>query len=580
MFNKRLLTLVEDSKKYIALNVFFQWLALLCNVYIIFALGTILEHTLLRSISKTILLHHGLGVLIAITLRFGLFVASSKMSYLSSKDVKVILREKIYQKILQLGNKYQETINTSEVIQVAVEGVDQLEIYFGRYLPQFFYSLLAPFTLFVILSFNDFTSAFILFLCVPLIPISIIVIQKIAKKLLQKYWGSYTALGDSFLENLQGLTTLKIYKADKMKQEEMNVQAENFRKITMKVLIMQLNSITIMDIVAYGGAALGIIMAITQYQNGNTNFLACFMLILLSAEYFIPLRLLGSYFHIAMNGMAASNRIFALLDLETKEKGTIEIDTSNIDIQIENLSFGYDDDKTILHNISMSTRNTNCIAIAGESGCGKSTIASLLMGRYQQYTGTIEIDDINMQDILEESHMKTITLVNHNSQLFKGSVKDNLLMANRNASDSELWKVLEMVGLSSFIKEANGLDTLLNESGSNLSGGQKQRLGLARAILHDSNIYIFDEATSNIDVESENKIMEVISQLSKTKKVIIISHRLANIINSDLIYVMDRGVIVEQGTHQKLLENNGTYANMYLTQQSLESIHERSQKHA
>ena len=492
------------------------------------------------------------------------------MGYLSSKAVKKTLREMIYKKLLKLGNAYKEKAQTSEVVQVAVEGVDQLETYFGAYLPQFFYAMLAPITLFIILSFVNFPSAMVLLVCVPMIPVAIAAVQTWAKKLLSKYWGQYTALGDTFLENLQGLVTLKIYQADDFKNEEMNRESEKFRKITMKVLTMQLNSITIMDLIAYGGAALGVIMAVTQFRNANVSLEGCLLIILLSADFFIPMRQLGSFFHIAMNGMAASDKIFRILDLpEEAVKG--EIISSNASTVCKNLKFAYEEEREILHGVNMDFPKGSFTSIVGESGCGKSTIASILMGRNKGYTGSVTIDSKELSEVSEESIMQNLTYISHQSYLFKGTVRDNLLMGNWDATEEEMWKVLERVNLAGFLREEKGLDTMLSERASNLSGGQCQRLALARALLHDSQIYIFDEATSNIDVESENDIMAEIYHLAKTKTIILISHRLANVTCSDNIYVMDNGNVAESGNHDALLNNGGTYAKLWNAQQSLEN---------
>ena len=454
-------------------------------------------------------------------------------------------------------------------MQVAVEGVDQLETYFGSYLPQFFYAMLAPLTLFVVLCFVNVPSAVVLLVCVPLIPITIVIIQKWAKKLLSRYWDQYSELGDTFLENLQGLTTSKIYQADEFKHQEMNEQSERFRKITMKVLTMQLNSITIMDIVAYGGAALGVILAVTQYRSTNVDLSGCLLIILLAADFFLPMRMLGSYFHIAMNGMAASEKIFRLLDLKVDDVGgkVIENDYS---IKVEHLNFSYDVNREILHDVSMSFPMGSFTAIVGESGCGKSTLAGILVGRNKGYFGDVSVGGVSLKEVGEASLMDTITYISHASYIFKGSVRDNLLLANPKCDEQTLWKVLERVNLASFLKEENGLDTLLNEKGSNLSGGQCQRLALARALLHDSRVYIFDEATSNIDVESENDIMKEIHNLAKTKTVILISHRLANVEKADNIYVLDKGSVVEYGKHEDLLKKNGVYKNLWTSQQELE----------
>lgn len=452
---------------------------------------------------------------------------------------------------------------------MAVEGVEQLETYFGAYMPQFFYAMLAPLTLFIVLCLVNVPSAVVLLICVPLIPIAIAAVQTWAKKLLSKYWGQYTALGDTFLENLQGLTTLKIYQSDAYKNEEMNQEAEKFRKITMKVLTMQLNSITIMDFIAYGGAALGMILAVTQFQSGHVDLQGCLLIILLSADFFIPMRQLGSFFHIAMNGMAASDKIFALLDLPEPDQAKKDCPREG-DLVCENVCFSYDGERQILTDINLMIAKKGLTAIAGESGCGKSTIASILMGRSKKYKGSIKIGDTELSDISEESLLKHITYVSHQSYLFKGTVRENLLMGDPKATDDKLWEVLEHVNLATFLRTENGLDTVVLEKGSNFSGGQCQRLALARALLHDSPVYIFDEATSNIDVESENDIIAEMLRMAQTRSVLVISHRLANITKANQIYVMEKGMICESGTQDELLAKKGVYKKLWETQQSLE----------
>lgn len=438
MINKRLIGAVPESKKYIAGNVALQWCSLCANIAMMSAVTTLLAALFAGSMTQSKIVTTAVIALAAVAVRYGCTVGASRMGYLSSKAVKKTLRGAIYDKLLCLGASYSEQVKTSEVVQVAVEGVDQLETYFGAYLPQFFYAMLAPLTLFVVLCFVSVPAAVVLLVCVPLIPVAIAAVQTWAKKLLSKYWGQYTALGDTFLENLQGLTTLKIYQADAFKNDEMNVEAEKFRKITMKVLTMQLNSITIMDLIAYGGAEL--------------------------------------------------------------------------------------------------------------------------------------------RDIEEASLMRRITYVSHQSYLFKGTVRDNLLMGKPGASDDELWSALTQVNLADFLRGEAGLDTLLSERGENLSGGQRQRLALARALLHDSPVYIFDEATSNIDVESENDIMSQIHALAGRKTVLLISHRLANVTASDEIYVLERGNIVQHGTHEALLKQGGAYAALWSAQQALEHYGEEAAK--
>lgn len=569
MIDKRLIRMVPESKKYVAGNVLMQWISLAANVVLMMSITRFFASLYAKNVTGKDFAVFAVIAVMAVTVRFFCAIGASRMGFLSSKKVKKTLREAIYTKLLKLGAAYKEQIRTSEIVQMAVEGVDQLETYFGAYLPQFFYAMLAPLTLFLVLLRVNVPSAVVLFVCVPLIPAAIAAVQTWAKKLLSKYWGQYTALGDTFLENLQGLTTLKIYQADAFKNKEMNEESEKFRKITMKVLTMQLNSITIMDIIAYGGAALGVFFSVTQYQNGGVDLAGALLVILLSADFFIPMRQLGSFFHIAMNGMAASDKIFRFLELPEAPKKAAEF-PKNAEIVCENLRFSYEADREILKGIDLRIPRETFVAIAGESGCGKSTVASILMGRNRGYKGTIRIGDIELSDIAESSLMQNITYISHNSYLFQGTIRENLLMGNPNATEDEMWAVLEQTNLAAFLRSEEGLDTKLAEKASNLSGGQCQRLALARALLHDSPVYIFDEATSNIDVESENDIMEQILLLAKKKSVLLISHRLANITKADIIYAMEQGEVKECGTHEELLRKNGLYQKMWTTQQRLE----------
>ena len=593
MIKKRLIGTVHESKKYIIGNVAAQWCSLAANIAMMTAVTGLLASLFHKTADKDSGFLTAAIAAAAVMIRFICTILSSRMGYLSSKSVKKTLREAIYGKLLRLGASYKEQVNTSEVVQVAVEGVEQLETYFGAYLPQFFYAMLAPLTLFAYLCFVNVPSAVVLLVCVPLIPIAIAAVQTWAKKLLAKYWGQYTALGDTFLENLQGLTTLKIYQSDGFKNEEMNREAEKFRKITMKVLIMQLNSITLMDLIAYGGAALGVIMAATQFRAGDVTLSGCLLIILISADFFIPMRQLGSFFHVAMNGMAASDKIFRLLDLP-EPAGKTGGFPEDYGIVCDNLRFSYgenssdeeissdkgnssgpgspsDKGREILRGIRMEFPKGGFVSIVGESGCGKSTVAAVLMGRNQGYRGSVKIGDKELSDIREAELMENITYISHQSYLFKGTVRENLLMGKPDASDRELWAVLERANLAGFLKSEGGLDTLLMENASNFSGGQRQRLALARALLHDSPVYIFDEATSNIDAESENDIMREIHGLAGQKTVILISHRLANVTASDNIYVMDAGNVAESGSHEELLAGDGIYAKLWNTQQSLEN---------
>lgn len=572
MIHKRLISTVSNTRKYIAANVAVQWVSLWTNIMLIQIVTWFLGELFYGKAEKRTFLIVAVHALGAVLVRMVCFVISSRMSFLSSKSVKQILREKIYEKLLNLGVSYKENVRSSEVVQVAVEGVDQLETYFGSYLPQFFYAVLAPVTLFLVLLPISWISTVVLLCCVPLIPISIAAVQTWAKKLLAKYWGQYTALGDTFLENLQGLTTLKIYQADERRQEEMNQEAENFRKITMKVLTMQLNSITIMDLVAYGGAALGGILAVRQFLTEEILLSECLFIILLAADFFLPMRLLGSFFHIAMNGMAASDKIFKLLDLPEPVKGTRAVSKEN-GLCSRDLTFAYEKERPVLKQVSLCVEAGTFTAIVGESGCGKSTLASVFMGKNQNYEGEVLLggnDGIPLSEIAEESLMKQITYVGHAGYLFKGTIRENLLLAKPNGTDEEFWEVLEKMKLADFLRSEQGLDTMLAEKGSNFSGGQCQRLVMARALLHDSPIYIFDEATSNIDAESENDMMEQIYRMKGKKTVLLISHRLANVTAADKIYVLEQGKVTEQGNHEELIAQNGVYAKLWNTQQELE----------
>ena len=567
--NKRLIDFVPESKKYIAGNVALQWVSLLANIGMMTAITQLLAPLFEGTADGAQLAGTAILAALAVAVRFACTTGASRMGFLSSRTVKKALREAIYQKLLRLGASYNEQVKTSEVVQVAVEGVDQLETYFGAYLPQFFYAMLAPLTLFAVLCFVNVPAAVVLLICVPLIPVAIAAVQTWAKKLLSKYWGQYTALGDTFLENLQGLTTLKIYQADAARNDEMNEQAEKFRKITMKVLTMQLNSITIMDLIAYGGAALGVILSAMQFRTGNVTLSGALLIVVLAADFFIPMRQLGSFFHIAMNGMAASDKIFRLLDLPEPDKKPLSCPDGGLNCR--DLRFSYESDREILHGINLSFPKGSFTSLVGESGCGKSTIASILMGRSRGYSGSVTIGGAELREISEESLMRHITYVSHQSYLFKGTVRSNLLMGKPDASDEQLWSVVKQVNLADFLRSENGLDTLVAEKGGNFSVGQCQRLALARALLHDSPVYIFDEATSNIDVESENDIMAQIHALAGRKTVILISHRLANVTLSDRIYVLDHGSVVESGTHRELLTQNGLYASLRNAQQALEN---------
>lgn len=571
MIKTRLIEQVPSSKKYIALTVLAQWLKTVANIVMIFILSNLLAQILDgKAFDFKGLLPYLVAIAAVMLVRYLCGYASSQTSFFASSEVKKVLRQKMYKKLTRMGASYSEKVSTSEVLQVFVEGVDQLELYFGKYLPQFFFAMLAPITLFAVLVFVSWKASVVLLICVPLIPLSIVAVQKIAKRLLSKYWGVYTNLGDTFLENIQGLTTLKVYQADERKNVEMNKKAEEFRRITMKVLTMQLNSVSVMDIVAYAGSAIGVVIAIVQVKNGTITLPQAFLIIMLAADFFLPLRLLGSFFHVAMNGMAASDKLFKLLDTKEDEHGAEIPENLDGDIEIKDLSFSYDGEKTVLNDISVTFKKHELISIVGESGCGKSTLASLLCGTTKGYIGSITIGGVEIKDIDEKTLMNNITAVNFNSYIFAGTVKENLLIADSNANDEKMIEALKMVNLWSFLSEQDGLDTKLNQQGSNFSGGQRQRLAIARALLHNTPIYVFDEVTSNIDAESENDIMTVIHNMAKIKTVILISHRLENVVGSDRILLLDKGKIEESGTHSELMSLNKKYKLMYSTQAELE----------
>ena len=572
MIKTRLVGLLSHAKKHIVYTILWQWIALLSQVAAVFSIAGLLERVLYQNVTGKALEQTILTLLVVVLIRFLCERMGARSSYLACVDVKRILREKIYEKMLKLGASYSEQVSSSEVVQVSTEGVEQLETYFGKYLPQLFYSLIAPVTLFIILCRVSMKASVILLVCVPLIPISIVVVQKIAKKLLNKYWSIYTGLGDSFLENLQGLTTLKIYQADQQKADEMDVESQNFRKITMKVLTMQLNSTSVMDIVAYGGAAIGMAVAVSEFLKGNIPISGTLCIVLLASEFFLPLRLLGSFFHIAMNGMAASDKIFKILDLPEPQAGEKTLPDGALDVTLKDVHFSYEEDREILKGINLNLPAGSFVSLVGESGCGKSTIAGILAAKNRGYKGEITIGDVALSEVNETDLMKHVVLVRHNSYLFKGTVEENLQMAKPDATKEEMEAVLRKVNLLGFLQTQEGLQTQLLEKASNLSGGQCQRLVIARALLRtESAVYIFDEAASNIDVESEELIMSVIHELAKTKTVLLISHRLANVVKSDKIYFLKDGEIKESGKHEELMRQNGAYRHLYESQMALEN---------
>lgn len=578
MMSKRLMSLNKQSKKYVYLTVLMNTISIICNILIILFIGGVLDRLINKDLNLN-LFSNLIYILALISIRFICNYKSSDFSFKSSATVRKELRHSIYEKLLEIGVRYSEVISTSSIIQVAVDGVEALEIYFGRYLPQLFYSLIAPIILFFVVSTISIKAALVFIISVPLIPLSIIAVMKIAKKLLSKYWNIYTNLGDSFLENLQGLTTLKIFDLDEEKNEEMNKEAENFRKITMKVLLMQLNSITIMDLVAFLGSSFGIIVAFSEFKVGAITPGEMVIVILLSAEFFIPLRLLGSYFHIAMNGIAASDKIFNLLDYKVEKTRPLKKEEKralkNIDIDLNSVTFSYDSKRYVLKNINMEIKKGTMVALVGESGSGKSTITNLLMGFNKVNSGVITLNGIDINYIPFEILKEKIAFISHNSYIFNSTIEENIRFGKESASKKEIDNALKLSNLYDFVYSLkDGLKTKVGENGNLLSGGQKQRLALARMILKDPEIYIFDEATSNIDITSEEKIWQSIYSLAKEKTVIVISHRLQNVKDADTIYVLNKGKLIEKGNHSSLIKEKGKYYNLLKEQYDLEKVYE------
>jgi ABC-type transport system involved in cytochrome bd biosynthesis fused ATPase/permease subunit len=569
MMDKRLLALVPEAMRHVILAVAWKWAGLLSNICLVWGVASVLAAAL-----EGTAVPYGMAAILIAVACVGKAIsvwAQERESFAASQDVKRKLRRAILEKLLRLGPAYDRQVSTAEVVQLSVEGCEQLETYFGQYLPQLFYSVLAPVTLFVVIAPMDLAAAIVLLVFVPLIPLTIVAVQKIAKRILSAYWDQYTELGDSFLENLEGLTTLKIYGADGARHEAMNKEAEHFRIVTMKVLSMQLNSIIVMDIVALGGAAAGIWVALSALAAGTITIFQALAIVLLSADFFLPMRQLGSFFHVAMNGIAASGKIFRLLEFPEPEKKEGIPAKGSVPV-LEDVSFSYDREREVLHDISLTVASTGVTAIVGLSGSGKSTISALMGGRLTGYRGHIRYGALELADADSAALAEHVTTVGVGAYLFAGTVRENLAMAKPEATDEEMWEALQAASLDGFLRTQEGLETKLTQDGQNLSGGQRQRLAFARAYLHGSDLYIFDEATSNIDAESESVLLSSIYGLAETHPVVMIAHRLANVVDAEKIYVMDQGRVVESGTHEELLAKDGTYARMWASQQELEAF--------
>ncbi|MBF1096126.1 MAG: ABC transporter ATP-binding protein/permease [Solobacterium sp.] len=507
-------------------------------------------------------------VIIAMAIRYVTSRSIGDLKDTLGRNVKKDLRQKIYDKIIKLGVRTTDNMSMAGLTQLSMEGVEQLDLYYSAYIPQFFYAMIAPIILFIVTVRINWAVALVLLACVPLIPMSIIAVSRYAKKIFAKYWGKYTSMGDSFLDSVQGLKELKIFQADAAQNIKMNETSEEFRKITMKVLVMQLASTTIMDMVAYGGAGLGIALTIHAVVNGSLSAYAALFLILVAVDFFLPLRAFGSAFHIAMNGASAGNKILSLLAQPDPVWGNETV--ASTEITVKDVTFSYDGKRDVLKHASMNFGSTGMCAIVGESGSGKSTVVNLLLGAYHPQQGSILVGNKPLETLSRESYYSHISVVSYNTYIFNETIRQNFMLAKDNVTDEEIYSALKKVNLYDFIIDNGGLDKVITEDAANISGGQKQRLALAINLVANKDVYIFDEATSNIDIESEAIIMNNIKELSKEKSVIVISHRLANIIAADTIYYIEDGEVKENGTHNELMNMHEGYAKLYTTQKKLE----------
>lgn len=571
MIDKNLLRLLGDNKKYIFYTVGLMVLGLFANVGITASICWAINlaiHYDEYSGGATIFLWPAVCAVICIIVRYTASRLVGDLKDTLGRKAKKDLRERVYNKIVKLGVRSTDGMSMAGLTQVSMEGVEQLDLYYSSYIPQFFYAMLAPFILFGITVWIEWRVAVVLLCCVPLIPVSIIAVSKYAKKIFAKYWGKYTSMGDSFLDSVQGLKELKIFKADEAQHTKMNETNEDFRKITMKVLVMQLASTTIMDLVAYGGAGIGIAMAILSVVKWELAPISALFLILVAVDFFLPLRAFGSAFHVAMNGASAGKKILSLLEQSDPVWG--EETVTDTEIKVENVTFSYDGKRDVLKNVSMTFPKTGMTAIVGESGCGKSTVVNMLFGAFRPKGGAVTVGGKELESLSRESYYSHLAVVSYNTYIFNETVRANFMLANKAVTDEEIYGALEKVNLADFIRENGGLDKVITEDAANISGGQKQRLALAVNLVAHKDIYVFDEATSNIDIESEAIIMANIKALSREKAVIVISHRLANVTPADPIYYMESGELKESGTHRELMERNSGYAKLYTTQKNLE----------
>ena len=567
MIDKELFKLIGGNKKYIFIAVLLQAIGLIANVAIT---GSVCYavYLLTQNAEWIQFIYPLIGAVVGIIVRYICSRATGDIKDKLGRKVKKDLRERVYNKIVKLGVKTTDGMSMAGLTQVSVEGVEQLDLYYSSYLPQFFFAMIAPVALFLICVWIDWRTALVLICCVPLIPVSIVAVSKYAKKVFAKYWGKYTSMGYKFLDSVQGLKELKIFQADAAQHVKINESAEEFRVITMKVLVMQLASTTIMDLVAYGGAGVGIALAVCSTAFWGLNPIAALFLCLVAVEFFLPLRAFGSAFHVAMNGASAGKKIISLLNAPDPEWGTENVDGK--EIKLENVTFSYDNKRDVLKNVNMTFPEKGMTAIVGESGCGKSTVVNMLVGAFRPQKGEVTVGGKQLEKLSRENWYSHLSAVSYNTYIFNESVRDNFKMAKENVSDEEIFAALEKVNLKEFIEENGGLDKVITEDANNISGGQKQRLALAIALVSGKDIYVFDEATSNIDIESEAVIMKNIKAISKNRSVIVISHRLANVVPADNIYYMEEGEIKESGSHEKLMAARHGYARLFAAQKTLE----------
>ena len=567
MFDKELIKLMGENKKYVAYVVLLMILGMLANIGITASICWAV-YLLIEKQPAWMYLYPAITAVFAIIVRYIASRLTGDLKDVLGRKVKKDLRQRTYDKILKLGVKSTDGMSMAGLTQVSMEGIEQLDLYYSTYLPQFFFSMIAPFILFAICVGIDWRTSLVLLACVPLIPVSIVAVSKYAKKIFAKYWGKYTSMGDGFLDSVQGLKELKIFRADAARQIKMNENAEEFRKITMKVLVMQLASTTIMDLVAFGGAGAGIALSIVGLMNEWLAPASALFLILVAVEFFLPLRALGSAFHVAMNGASAGKKIISLLNQPDPVWGEKEV--AGRELALENVTFSYDKKRDVLKDITMTFPEKGMTAIVGESGCGKSTVVNLLIGARRPDKGEVLIGGDEIESVSRTAYYSRLASVSYNTYIFNDTVRANFELVKKNATDEEIFAALEKVNLAAFIKENGGLDKVITEDANNISGGQKQRLALAVNLVADKDIYVFDEATSNIDVDSEAIIMKNIKEMSENKSVIVISHRLANVVPADNIYFMQDGQVREVGSHVELMEQKGEYAQLFNAQKQLE----------